>query len=241
MYSTLSIPLNQSWTPSTLSFQATEKDSFVPKTQGAALWADPDAKALITFGGDIWGGDGELPAESRTTLWVFTADGRGGGEWGNLSAAGASGIARRAYGASVVCAGTALQFGGYNSMFTDSAYYGLKPVPGLVSYNLSSSSSLGSGSWSETLETPFVGKSYMYGNAVCLPSYGQAGVASFIGGLSAPIENSSMEDPVSLANLTFYDPQSGQWYWQMTSGRAPQARQQPCVVAVQGPKGTTEM
>lgn len=243
MNSTLSISLNESWTPATLSFQATKKDLSVPKLAGSSLWADAAANVLIAIGGDS---EPEVTEDmynvSHTSLWIFTPDGSGGGEWGNISAAGASGIGRRAYSASVVCAGTGLQLGGYGSISTDAIYSiygdGIAPVSGLVSYNLSSPSlSSGPASWSNT-SGPASSEIDVWGSAVCLSSYGQAGLAGFMGGLSM---TQGGGDPVSFQNLTFYDPQLGHWYWQMTNGKIPPPRQQFCAVAVEGLNGTTEM
>lgn len=241
MNSTLSIPLNESWNSISVSFQTTKKDSLVPRNKGASLWANPAADTLTTFGGDI-GQTSETYVASRTALWVFTPDGRGGGTWANPGADGASGLVRRANSASVVCAGTALQLGGWGGYYSDPSFgedRDLIPVPGLVSYDLPSSSS-GSGSWSNTSGAAFV--EYLAGgSATCLPSFGQAGLAAFMGGLSTGADDVDAGDQISLANLTFYDPQSGRWHWQTTGGQTPQPRQQPCVVAVEGLNGTSEM
>lgn len=178
MNSTLSFPLNESWDPSTISFQATAKESPVPKLMGPSLWADTATNTLITFGGDFDTQEEDLIFQSRTSVWVFTPDVGGSGSWGSVEAAGASGIVRRAFGASVVCAHTALQLGGYASSYTDPMYDNStdQPVPGLLSHDLSSSSSSSeSNQWSNA-SVDFV-DNYMYGDAVCLPSYGREGLA----------------------------------------------------------------
>lgn len=103
-----------------------------------------------------------------------------------------------------------IQLGGSGSSYTDAINNGNVLLPGLVSYNLSSSSSSsGSNPWSNTSSTAFAAN-YQLGSAACLPPYGRMGLAVFIGGLS---ENDDYtEEYVALNNVSFYDPQSGHWH-----------------------------
>ena len=46
---------------------------------------------------------------------------------------------------------------------------------------------------------------------------------------------------VGFANVSFFDPASKQWYWQMTTGEAPTGRVGHCIVGAKSPEGSFEM
>lgn len=80
------------------------------------------------------------------------------------------------------------------------------------------------------------------GSATCLPDIGSKGLILFLGGTkSTESGTEGNQTPVSFANVTMYDPETKEWYWQITSGNPPDGRVDYCTVGVQGPNGTFEM
>lgn len=46
---------------------------------------------------------------------------------------------------------------------------------------------------------------------------------------------------IGFENVTFFDPMTREWYWQLTTGPAPSARERFCAVGAEGKNGTYEM
>jgi hypothetical protein len=85
---------------------------------------------------------------------------------------------------------------------------------------------------------------YVFGEAVCIPSYGQTGLIAFLGGSASAtrtmwVDNGDLFVPFD--NLTFFDPAAKKWYSQQATGTIPDPRDRFCAFGVQGPNKTSEM
>ncbi|KAM0288762.1 hypothetical protein ACHAO9_006826 [Fusarium lateritium] len=90
--------------------------------------------------------------------------------------------------------------------------------------------------------TEALGYATWSGTATCMPSLGPAGLLVFVGGAKGRGSGQSNEsDPVSFTNVTIYDPDSREWYWQLTTGGPPDPRVDFCSVGVPGKNGTYEI
>ncbi|KAH8892581.1 hypothetical protein GQ53DRAFT_822784 [Thozetella sp. PMI_491] len=232
--STLSIPLDKSWTPSTAIFSTVSKGASRVVKQGA-LWTDPSSGLFYEWAGE--GPYGNRIGANNSHIWKFTPDGKGGGLWAVAGNTPGGDVRGGTDGTSVVCGGTGFWLGGYGTASSDAAYSDDFPQPGLVSYSFSS------GVWTN-VSAPAPYSPHLHGDAVCLP-FGPAnhqGLVLFLGGSQMGVATTQVRNPVPLDNLTFYDPSSNVWYWQKTTGDAiPEARENHCVVGVAGPNGTYEI
>lgn len=178
---------------------------------------------------------------SSLSLWKFTADGSGGGEWATDSPSNPALLTDLDVGVPgimVTCGNTAYMLGGYVSGMTDSRLTsGPVPIPGLMTYNISSKT-VGN----QSIEA-FVTDSIEWGGGACLSTFGSDGLIAFLGGQATGAAGFSETAGgyLSFSNITLYDPAMKAWYYQTTTGEAPAQRFKQCTVGVQGPNGTYEM
>lgn len=87
--STYSLPLSESWTPSTVQLKQIDKGQSRPLNR-ENLWPNNDGKSILVFNGDlsnaIYLTSANQPASNQ--LWEFTPDGNGSGTWTLVSLAG---------------------------------------------------------------------------------------------------------------------------------------------------------
>ncbi|KAI0539548.1 hypothetical protein GGR58DRAFT_499986 [Xylaria digitata] len=235
---TLSISLSQAWSNSPpLAPISKAAPTFIQPL----LWTDIDKQTFYQ-----WGGQRTQPDPTKHEFWAFTADGRGGGDWSIVQPANPSvflGI-RRGRGASwTTCNGLGVALGGYGWAETDSDLSDRRegnflPLPGLLSYNLST------GIWANQSADAFNGLGTCHkGSAVCLSSSGTQGIVLPLGGLTSSrvVYNNAHVTLNRFDNLTFYDLGTETWYWQIASGEIPPGRTAFCSVVLQGPNGTSEI
>lgn len=78
------------------------------------------------------------------------------------------------------------------------------------------------------------------GRAEFVPQFGPNGLVFMVGGLAFN-KDLAKDHMLDMTNITFFDPGTGQWLWQKTTGDAPRNRQSFCMVGVPGPAGTYEL
>ncbi|KAK4251770.1 hypothetical protein C7999DRAFT_10577 [Corynascus novoguineensis] len=240
---TLSIDISKSWTTSKVDIQAVPKPA--PKKTGAILWTNNEEDAFY-----MWGGTFPLGQQfniSDPALWKFTADGKGGGEWSEVVPANRGLFATIQSGYQIAAATTdttAFAIGGaiarrgqpdVPEVETENGGSGEPTLGGMVTYEPVTNM------WAnETENSPFptlVGAAAHY-----LPSFGPNGLIILLGGYTPPAGEYWMEHLESSArdlyNLTFFDPQTKQVYWQLTTGDIPLSpRTEACTAVVTAPDG----
>jgi hypothetical protein len=237
---TLSIPLDKSWTNSTVTFQSINKGSY-PPVDYPGLWTNPISKEIYSWGGN------DTTSATNKHLWVFVPDGNGGGTW-SIQEPANPGVIRTAGGAAATCGMTGFYLGGFGDEATDEVFASIQSIstdfgpPGLLAFDMTTRT------WSNETSLPFGAASgvYQFGQAVCVPTFGSNGLLMILGGETI-LGLSTYQGPttptlyVPLNNLTFYDPAAKNWYWQMTTGDSPRTRAFFCAVGIAGPNQTYEM
>ncbi|KAF5679157.1 kelch repeat [Fusarium heterosporum] len=233
---TLSISLKESWTNDTVTLDEIDKGSS-PYLKQPALWVDNSSSTIFS-----WGGQGSYDNVSVARdhhLWAFRADDSGKGTW-SIQDPRNSEAFRSSYrtvrGASTTCNGVGYYLGGYAERNSDRRITeGSRVFDGLLTYNMTTQQ------WSNE-STEALGYATWSGSATCLPSIGPAGLILFLGGSKGGVSARSNEsDPVSFTNVTIYDPNANNWYWQSTTGGPPESRVDFCSVGVPGKNGTFEI
>ncbi|KAI1373689.1 hypothetical protein F4677DRAFT_215189 [Hypoxylon crocopeplum] len=236
--STLSLSLNETWTNETVELRSIPKTA--PLLDQQIYWSDYSINTFYTWGGTAVGND--TPPEKE--LWLFNADGTGGGTWSQVPQGDFRHFSQldRPVGSSftqTTHAGYAL--GGQVTSKTDGSIQKNNPgyaVPGLVSYNFLT------GQWANTSSTEYGDSGYgtsLNGCGEYVP-FGPNGLLLFFGGAEAPVD--ATKDTivqVSWNKLYLYDPVKQKWYWQSTSGTRPPQVERACSVGVQGPNNTYEI
>lgn len=243
MKSTLSIDISTSWSAQTVEIKATPKGDHGPVAlSDETIWTDPSSNAFYIFGGRAPNGFGKENI-TKDGIWKFTADGEGGGAWAlekpsnahllqsiNLtdSAAFASTYGSQRLGFHI--AGTTADESdpGVKSGRTGMTYmitYDMKSKE-LASFDLSAAIPPSGG--------------LRNGRAEYIPQFGSNGLVFLLGG-TAYDKTLQPDRLLDFRNITFFDPKTGQWMWQTTSGDIPQPRQTVCMTGVAGPAGTYEL
>jgi hypothetical protein len=230
---TESISLKQSWTNSTVSFNSIVKSA--PNADSFSLWVDADTKMIYAWGG--FGPYGNMTGAEHIHLWAFTPDNEGGGSWAASlpnNPAVFTTLLRGTGGGETSCNGIGFFLSGTASLATDASVSGgPMPLPGLLTYNMSSST------WANlSAPTPYATSNF--GQAACLP-FGSDGLVMFFGGGSNSVTDPAQFSPLLFDNLTFYNPVTEEWFWQLASGEIPINRNAFCSVGVAGTNGTFEM
>ncbi|KAI0850503.1 hypothetical protein F5Y00DRAFT_232389 [Daldinia vernicosa] len=236
--STLSLNLNESWTNETVEFRAIPKAA--PLLGQQVYWTDRSYNPGAFY---VWGGktmDNGSPPEDQ--LWYFSADGSGGGSWSQLPQGDYrqfSQLLRPAGASFTQSADTGYSFGGLASRESDRSVQKADPgyaVEGVVSYDFQTNQ------WANHSSESFgeYGTS-IYGCAEYVP-FGPNGLLVFLGGTEAPVDvKSEYLNGVSWTTLRLYDPVTGKWYKQKTTGEPPPRVERACSVGVRGPNNTYEI
>ncbi|CAG9989378.1 unnamed protein product [Clonostachys byssicola] len=241
---TLSIPLNRSWSNSTITYNEIDHNNAIPAADSSALWADETTGTLYRWaGGDSRGT--AATADWNRPLWKFTADGKGGGSWEESKPANKDvfdTLKRASNGATASCAGMGFYIGGSSYSLTD--YYpefstGVpnNPIPGMLTYNMTSKE------WrNETYVPPASPYGALnYGKALCVEGFGPNPLVMVLGGSSTSLTSTRSYTQNPMNNISFYDPVNRQWHSQELSGTNPVPRDVPCLAGAKGKNGTYEI
>lgn len=112
----------------------------------------------------------------------------------------------------------------------------MKPIAAMVSYDMKTKTLSKS---SFQMAIPPTG-TLRDARAEYVPQFGPNGLIFVLGGVTFNAELAP-DHMLDLTNITFFDPRTGQWLWQKTSGNAPRNRQSFCMVGVTGQAGTYEL
>lgn len=181
---TLSLPLTESWTNSTVSITAVPKAA--PVFDMEALWVDAQTDSLYA-----WGGQGPWGNTSKSKdLWRFrvssTSSPGGIKEWVKQPAANMDvflRLVRVKDAASTTCLDAGYSLGGYGTALTDPEHFEYSdidvPVTGMLVYNMTSRI------WANESTTPLSADAtktaegginafgtFIAGSLVCLPGFG---------------------------------------------------------------------
>ena len=255
MNSTLSIDISKSWLTSTVEIRATSKANHGPvPLSNQAIWADPSGNAFYIIGGHApyFRNADKL---TKDGIWKFTADGMGSGKWEkeqpsnpemlqsiNLTEKPAFVTAHGSFGSIGYVIGGQLSRASDPGLRNDSKSSAYVPKPVAISYDLQTKML---GPFDVTPILPSM-TTLLDGRAIHVPQFGPDGFVFVLGGTKGvPYEHESgslaSAGNLNFNNVSFFDPKTGQWNSQATSGVAPDDRETFCMVGAAGQAGTYEM
>jgi len=232
--STLSIDLSKSWLPNAVAINSIPK--LAPILSGQGVWPDPHADAFFVWGGHHPYGRNMTKPEN----WRFEADGRGGGAWSRLAPANPgllSALHRSEGGAVATSRDAGFWVGGMATGWTELGRGESQPVPGIVSFNMSTYT------WrndSAASLSPF--GTLVNGKAQFIDGFGEHGLVVLLGGATYSLVPEAGKPPDGMqafTNVSFFEPVNQTWYWQTTTGTAPTPRAQFCSVIANDPKANS--
>jgi hypothetical protein len=205
----------------------------------ATLWTDTAAGRFYTWGG-MWSRGLNMP---RTRgFWRFDADQSGGGTWSVESPMNFglfNGLHPGEQGAFTQTKSTGFLIGGVASPWTELGRDSTEALPGMVTFDMETKI------WRNgtTGYSPF--DTLVGATAQHIPSYGPNGLILVLGGHAPLVDREySLDDapPFDLQNLTFFDPNTQEAYWQTSTGDIPPSpRILFCTVGFQVPGGGYDM
>jgi hypothetical protein len=230
--STLAIPLDKSWTNSSVEIASTDNPSGFPVINVPNLWWDSKySKSLYSYGG----GTSLIEAAKVDSLsvWEFFPDnntwierfGPNDDIWKTMTRASRCG--------SVVTPDSAFCLGGYYSFFSTDVNpppYDT-PIEGMIQFNFESST------WDNVSSAGASQQNYIINSQVeYIPDYGEEGILVSIGGDSPATQGVYFpgNDPVPMSDITVYDIKNQTWYSQTATGDVPDGRSQFCSIIAKG-------
>ena len=230
---TLSIDLSQNWVNATVTIHSTTKPNEIPTVDWGSLWYDESTELLYT------GYIGSTPSLSGTvvalppppSIWTFKPDNLGGGSWNQTISPNAS--------VWNIIKSSSL---GYQAYGNGSAYV-LEGVlwlpiniqcfyPGMIKFDMSSQ--VFSNISSETGATSPSGNPGKGGAMQYVPPFGPEGVFVVMGG-------SDESSDIDFGTVQVFDPASGAWYRQTTTGSVPSTRWSFCTAGAASTNDTYEI
>ncbi|KAK0659204.1 hypothetical protein QBC41DRAFT_360415 [Cercophora samala] len=243
MNSTLSIDISTSWSTSDVSIRTIEKPN-VPRNL-PVIWTDREGNG----GFYSWGGVFSLGRlVTRSEMWKFSADGRGGGSWSlfqdfaNPEAFGRLSSTESAAYANTVDKGFSI--GGWVSGDTQLGFPQFQAIPGMVSFDMRTKE-ISNGTTNDvgSKRSPF--DTLLGGTAHFIPPNsgvgGKNGLIIILGGHKSYVDRQvTLEDSpgLDLKNLTFFDPDTRDKHWQIATGETPPyPRSKFCITGFAVPGG----
>jgi hypothetical protein len=229
--STYSLDLSTSWSPNDARFTVIDKGD-CPLLNRPNLWPAPDGKSFYSFNGAISGVGNPDPALAPPVspqLWKFTPDGISNGTW-SLAGSNTS-LTQSVAAVSAFGNGSAYILGGITTPRTTWRYgNSIESANGIVSYNMESQT------WNHQSMAGFAptGK-WLEGELHWVDNLGGIGLVAALGGVTAG------EMFILLDHVTFFNPITGEWRNQSTTGAIPRPRRRYCSVGVPGDNGTYEV
>ena len=225
---TLSIDLSQNWVNATVTIYSTTKPDGVPKVNRGSLWYDESTDLLYTGytgGTSTFDTAAKLPPPS---IWTFQPNNLGGGTWNQTIPSSASvwNTIKTSYGGYQAYGnGSAYILGGFSSQSTLESYLATAH-PGMIKFNMSSQifSNISSSNISETFASTVSGGGMQY-----VPFFGSNGIFVVMGGDNY------------FGAVQLFDPASGAWYKQTTTGSTPSPRTSFCTAGAASTDNTYEI
>ncbi|KAK3299801.1 uncharacterized protein B0H64DRAFT_1311 [Chaetomium fimeti] len=238
---TLCIDLTESWSTFNVLLRQIAKPWKAKRDQ--AVWTDPEASHYYLWGGN-WGAFGDN-VEAGNTLWKFTPDAGDGGVWTkehsiNPNLFDQLDMTRLSAYASTNT--TAFVIGGLASGATDPGRqpYHNQAVTGMLTFNMRTRE------WGDgATEFGFSPDDTLVGaSAHWVPNFGPNGLIMLLGGVApVPIQDTTFPDAPAFdfRNLTFFDPETKQAYWQTATGSIPRPRSKFCATGFANVDGGYEI
>lgn len=230
--STYAIDLSTSWTTDTVNALTNSRPPDMSTVRRPSLWYDAKNNYVYEWGG--WPYDDN----HNSWVWSFQPDGKGGAPWTQNPTPSSQGLRLNGpVGATWASSSTA--FWSLSGALVPGNQYSdpNTTFPGLISYNFSSNA------WSNSSSTGFSDGGYsVFGEGIFVPNFGREGLLVFLGGSSPSSQSYNYSTTVPLASLktvSIYDPQSGVWYHQNTTGDTPPVRSFFCSVGVAAPDNSS--
>jgi hypothetical protein len=228
--------MSKSWTASEVSLRTIERP-WASKTN-QALWTDQEAGAFWAWGGSWLEGKNMTPNE----IWKFITDGTGGGTWAKETPENPSlftNLEQYDWGAWANTPTTGFSIGGLASGWTKKFRGSNQVIPGMVAFDMKTKVVQNGTAAFSPIDTMIAGA------AEFVPTFGANGLVMVFGGLAGPVNSEWRWEsgvPYDLRNLTFFDPETKDAYWQIASGNIPPTpRSQFCVAGMQNSDGGYEM
>ena len=232
---TLAISLSSTWPIKDVEVEVLPKGEF-PSMMREALWYDEQNAKIYAWGGRSRENIG--PESNHRQLWGLKTSESTQGEWAIQRPSNPiffDNMLHLVEGASTTCNQVGYYYNGFSSTQSDSRIYNSSIVsPGLLPYDFNTMT------WANE-STDALGYVAYGGSATCLPDLGKKGMLLFMGGVKGQQGYYDAWDLLHFSNVTLYDPETGEWYWQETSGDIPYSRETFCAVGVAGPNNTFEM
>jgi hypothetical protein len=234
--STISIDISKSWAASDVAMRTIERPWASKKDQ--AIWTDQEAGEFYVWCGAWLGGKHMTENE----LWKFTVDGTGGGTWALEVASNSAmfkGLTQSDYTVFANTPDTGFAIGGMATGWTDKGRAKNQAIPGMVAFNMKKKL------WYNGTTSFSPVHTIAAGSAHYIPDFGPDGLVMVLGGY-APLVDEVLDwavmESYNLRNLTFFNPQTKEVYWQAATGDIPDnPRTQFCLTGFRNPDGGYEM
>ena len=228
----LSIDLSQNWVNDTVVIHSTTKPNGVPNLNLGSLWYDESTELLYTgYTGTSSSFDvNSNPPPPPESIWTFKPDNLGSGTWNQTISSNASvwnTIVRTNRGYQAYGKGNAYVLGGTAQLLQNHTLY-----PGMIKFDMSSQ--IFSNISSETGATSPSGNPGWNGAMQYVPPFGPNGVFVVMGGADGDVL-------IDFGYVQVFDPASGLWYNQTTTGSKPVSRMEFCTAGVASTNDTYEI
>ncbi|KAH6853180.1 hypothetical protein B0I37DRAFT_440375 [Chaetomium sp. MPI-CAGE-AT-0009] len=234
---TISIDLSESWTTSDVLMRQIRKPWTAKRNQ--AVWTDHEGGHYYLWGGEWLSNE----MDAGNTLWKFTPDGTGGGSWATEAPQNSplfDQLDMTQLSAFASTNTTGFVIGGLASAWTDPGRVPShnQAVPGMLAFNMKTRV------WEDgtTGFSPF--DTLVGASAHWVPNIGPNGLIMVLGGVAPlPIQDTTFVDAPAFdfRNLTFFDPETKQAYWQLATGDIPSSpRSKFCVTGFPNSDGGYE-
>ncbi|KAK4239396.1 hypothetical protein C8A03DRAFT_43003 [Achaetomium macrosporum] len=237
--STISIDISKSWTTSDVVLRTIDRPWSSKINQ--VIWTNYDAAVFYVWAGRWFGGNNMTANE----LWKFTPDSSGGGSWALETPANPElldGLEQAEYMVFANDNDTGFAIGGVANGWTRKGRLSDQAIPGMVAFAMKTKS------WYNLIAglSPILqADTLAAGAGHYIPNFGPSGLIMALGGVSHPVDAAVNWDTArayDFRNLTFFDPQTRQTYWQRTTGDIPPSpRSQFCLAGFQNSEGGYEM
>ena len=215
-----------------MAIQSTTKPNGVPSLNDGSLWYDESTQLLYTgyTGTVVTFHPNATLSPPPESIWTFEPDNLGSGSWNQIISSSDpvwNTIVRTNRGYQAYGNGSAYVLGEYNPFLSGQYIY-----PGMIKFEMSSQVFFNISS--KTGATSPSGHPGEYGSMQCVPSFGSNGVFVVMGGW----DGNSLID---FGSILVFDPTSGSWYNQMTTGNNPFPRYSICTTGAASTNGTYEI
>ena len=216
----------------TVVIHSTTKPNEVPNLNYGTLWYAESTGLLYTgYTGTSSSFDVDSnPPPPPESIWTFKPDNLGSGTWNQIISSNASvwnAIVRMNRGYQAYGNGSAYVLGGTAQLLHNVPFY-----PGMIKFDMSSQ--VFSNISSETGATSPSGNPGWNGAMQYVPPFGPDGVFVVMGGADA-------NGLIDLGYVQVYDPASGLWYNQTTTGSKPVSRVEFCTAGAASKNDTYEI